>query len=271
MNLQRYCTLLLAAALAAQQPTPNPPALGRAWLHEILDLNLAKATAAYVQISKDRAAPALDRQIATARLIELQREGCALPVQAPDLTAIPEAMRARLAQSFAQPSPPVFTQAIEAARAGPAALHAFLQANAILPQLRPFVAPNVSSDRQRSGRIRPTSREDGVRSQDRFYALQVLRAELEGRSADAADLRRRNFASWQPEAWPKDQLPVLDRLTANLLQWLAERELPATERPLVTRLQGQLLFMRSNSPAMIAPLLDRMPIVSERLRASTAR
>lgn len=261
--------LLLAAVCSAQSPAAKP--FGKAWLRETLDLDTRGAAEDYAQISKDPRSEPRERELAAARVVELCRLGV---IQAPsplDLHAIPTATRQRLEQSLAQPAPPIFQSAREAASKGATAVLEFLATSGQLPQLRPLVAPSTASERPRSSRTTPIERPGDLRPQDRVYALQVLRAELENRSADAAELRRRQFANWQPAPWPQDLAKALAPIEPNLAAWLAERELEESERLLMTQLRQLAAKLQSEEKARLTALLDRLPVISDRLRATAPR
>jgi hypothetical protein len=266
----RTASLLLLAAVCSAQ-TPATRQLGKAWLREVLDLDTRAAAEEYAQISKDPRAEPSEREVAAARIVELSRLGVIQPPSPLDLHAIPAATRQRLEQSLAQPTPPIFPSAREAASKGTAAILEFLATSGQLPQLRPLVAPSTASDRPRSLRSTPIERPSDLRPQDRVYALQVLRAELENRSADATDLRRRQFANWQPAPWPQDLAKALAPLEPNLAAWLAEREIEESERMLLGQLQRIVTQLQREDQAKLTALLDRLPVISDRLRATAPR
>jgi hypothetical protein len=263
----RAASLLLLATVATAQ-TPDVWPLGKAWLRETLDLDIKGAAEDYANISRDLRAEPRDRETAAARFAELSRLGVIQPPTKPDLHAVPAPVRERLEQSLAQPVPPIFAAAREAARKGAAAVLEFLAANGQLPQLRPLVAPSTAADRQRTPRATTPERPADVRPQDRVYALQVLRAELENRSADAAELRRRQFANWQPAAWPQDLAQGLTQIEPNLAAWLADRELEDGERVLLGQLQRLVVKLHREDGPRLTALLDRLPVISDRLRAT---
>lgn len=261
--------LLLAAVCSAQMPAAKP--LGRAWLREILDLDTRGAAEEYAQISKDPLAEPRERELAAARIVELCRIGVIQPPSPLDMHAVSTVTRQRLEQSLAQPAPPIFQAAREAAKKGTPAVLEFLATSGQLPQLRPLVAPSTASERPRSSRTPPIERPGDLRPQDRVYALQVLRAELENRSADAAELRRRQFANWQPAPWPQDLAKALAPIEPNLARWLAEREIEEPERVLLTQLRQLASKLQSEDQARLTALLDRLPVISDRLRATAPR
>ena len=269
MTVRAVSLVLLAAACAAQTPTARP--FGKAWLRETLDLDTRGAAEEYAQISKDPRSEPRERELAAARIVELCRLGV---IQAPsplDLHAVSTATRQCLEQSLAQPAPPIFQSAREAASKGTTALLEFLATSGQLPQLRPLVAPSTAADRMRSPRSTPSDRSGDLRPQDRVFALQILRAELENRSADAAELRRRQFATWQPAAWPQDLAKALALIEPNFAAWLAEREIEESERVLLAQLQRLATKLQAEDPKKLADLLDRLPVISDRLRGSAPR
>jgi hypothetical protein len=246
--------------------------LGRAWLRELLDLDVAGAAAAYGNISRDGLAPSGDRQIAAARAVELRHIGAGTELPKPDLSALPEAMRERLQHSLDQPTPQVFVDALQKASAGHSSLQEVATQTA-LPQLRPFVLP-VPGPGERRGPSRPVLRTDDTaapRQPDRVYAMQVLRQVLEHRGIDAERTRRHWFPRFKAEPWPEDPKPALAHARANLEQWLSERDLQPEERDLLRRLATELAAAASADAKAATLLLDGLPYVVERLRKDGPR
>jgi hypothetical protein len=108
---------------------------------------------------------------------------------------------------------------------------------------------------------------DPARVLDRVRANEIVRAELDGRTDDAAALRRRGFPNWQPAPWPGDAAAAWARVRDNLAEWQRERQLTSAELELLRRLQAALAAAARQDPAAALRLLDRMPLYRERLRS----
>jgi len=274
--------LLLSSALPAQgAPAPGGPAqsvpvlgmpsreLGRAWLRELLDLDVAGAMAAYGNVSRDGLAPSGDRQIAAARAVELRRIGVGTELPPPDLSALNDALRERLQHVLEQPPPQVFVDALRKASAGRSGLQEVAAKTDQLPQVRPFVMqlavvqPAGPGDRR--GPRWPPLRTDDTAA--RAAAMQVLRMELDhNRGLEASQTLRQAFPRFKPEPWPEDPKPALAHARANLELWLRDRELQPDERELLRRLATELATAAAANPSAATQLLDRLPYIAERLR-----
>jgi hypothetical protein len=290
----RTCSLLLCAAAAALPAQGSPPQgspsqgstsqsspslgapsreLGRAWLRELLDLDVAGAAVIYGNVSRDGLAAGSDRQIAAARGVELRRIGVGTELRPPDLSVVPEALRERLLHVLEQPTPQVFVDALQKASAGRSGLQEVATQPDLLPQLRPFVVP-LAPPGERRGPRRPVLRTDDTaapQQPDRALAMQVLRMELEQRTIDASQTRRQWFQRFKPEPWPEDPKPALAHARRNLEQWLQERDLQPEERDLLRRLATELAAKAAANPGAATQLLDRLPYVAERLRKDGPR
>jgi hypothetical protein len=244
---------LLAGALCAQA---TPSGLHAAWLREVLDLDSAGAAADYVRIAADPHAPLLDRQLATARAYELRRVGVAVPQPLPGIELIPEGLQQHFPRS---PEPvPALESVLEAAAGDGSRLQEVLQRDG-LPQLRPLVLLILEQNR------RPSRTRD-PRFEEWLQAFEIVRAELDGRAADAGSRRARAFPDWRPEPWPADHAAAWATVQQNLAQWLQERELTPQRRALLQRLRTSLAGKAQDDPAAALQLLDRMPLYRERLR-----
>lgn len=269
-----WCTLafgFVAAATPAQAPS-----LHGAWMREVLDLDVRTAAKLYRDLATDPSAPLTERVVADARLAELVRVGAAVeprsgPRTLPDLlgpgaateTGDPATLRTQLETELAVASKP------------PAEAHHELHAIE-LPPLRPLVQataqaaaerrdPAFAEWRSQRGRGAPGS-SDAARLLDRIRANEIVRAELEGRPADAAALRARTFPTWKPQPWPGDPAAAFARVRENLDEWLRERQLGASERETLRLLAQALDAAAKDAPARALAMLDRMPVYAERLR-----
>jgi len=272
--------LALCAAVALSSPgvalAQTAVSLHAAWLQEVLDLDVAGAAAAYGRLASDRQAPLLDRLIATARIVELRQQGVGRDAPAPDLAIVPDVLRQRFQQTE-QPEP-LFEQELEAGRGDRAAVRAFFVQNDV-PQLRQLVFatviaaaeqqdPGAAERRQQRARFWPWS-SDPARVLDRIRANEIVRAELDGNSEQAALLRKREFPSWRPPATPADPAAAWAQAADNLATWLRDRQLTQDERALLRRLQDELTRAAATAPTKALGLIDRMPLYAERLRAGS--
>jgi hypothetical protein len=257
MKAARRLLPLFALALAGAVPgqTP-PPSLHATWLRELLDLDAGGAAADYLRIAGDPQAPLLDRQLATARAYELRRLGVPTAAPLPGLDLIPAGLQQHFPRS---PEPqPVLASVLEAAAGDGARLRETLLRDG-LPQLRPLVGLILDQNR-RPPRARDPRVEEWLRAND------IVRAELDGRAAEAAALRARSFPDWRPEPWPADAAATWAGVRLNLAQWLQERELTPQRQALLRRLRAALEAAARDDPAAALRLLDRLPLYRERLR-----
>ncbi len=261
-----------AAAGLAQTPPPKPeppPTLHDAWLREVLDLDIAGATAAYAKVAADHRPGNLDRWVATARLAEIQRLGVSIPMRA-DMRDAPPALREPLAL-MAQPLP--VAELLQRAMAEPAQLWKTIGTEAgRLPPLRPVTPVAEEWRREQIPSLRGVRRAqasnrfrtDSTRI-DRSNATDILRAELEGRPSQAEALRQILFADWQRTAVPGDAKPYLEKVRANLDAMLREAELSITQRNLLSQLRDAVNEKAANDPAAALSLVTRLPFYAERL------
>lgn len=289
----------LALALAAQDPPDAPDAADRAepgaghagqtdasqtdaskpaptvcegWLQEILDLDPAAAMATYGRVAADPAASLLDRQIAVARLMELRRIGVGSNAPPPDLSVLPAALQQHVLQ--VPQTQPVLDQELAAGRGTAEDARAFFAANQP-PQLRPFVIAVLAAadPANRSGRrsYRPSSIHNPTLVEERFNAAAILRLELDGKLAAAAELRQRTFPDWRPRRWPADAAAAWDHVRRNLEEWRAEPLLTPQDQEDLVRLAAALGQAAATAPQRALEMIDRLPLYAERLRAGERR
>lgn len=232
--------------------------LHAAWLREVVDLDAEGAAADYSAIAKDGAQPQLDRVVALARLLELQRIGVGLTLPTPDLSIVPEALR----EHFAMKPLADVDEKLQQARTEPERLE--------LQQLRPLVWQVLLHERDRTRNRLPTTgrgRIDRAGLLAWIRANDVARAELDGRAEEAAEGRRRNFPNWKPPSWPGDAATVWPRVLTALERWTQERELQSSQRALLIRLRERLVEAAGVDPQRALEILDRLPQFADRLRA----
>lgn len=276
MNASRAALLAAGlAASAAAQTTPS--ALHAAWLREMLDLDPKAASQAYLAIARDERAPAIERQIAAARLEELRRIGA--PAASGDTApeALPPGLRTQpdaATQEELRKSISAILGAATAPRAAAPATPGDRGNDANLPSLRPLVQFVVQSardderqERSASIRFQPFGGPDSTRVIERIRAHEIARAEIAGRAQDAEDIRQRAFPTWKPQPWPQDRKAAWQTVRENLVRWQQERQLSGTERDILARLLTTLDADAQQSVDLALARLDRLPMYVERLRA----
>jgi hypothetical protein len=282
LHASRGCAILLALAssLAAQQPSPTQadspgsllPArvsasLHKAWLTEILDLDLAASTKAYERIAANPEQPDLERQLATARLIELQRLGAGRDRVLPNLDVLPEILQPHVLQLIEQQDlPPILVQELEAGGGGPEEARQFFRRTRT-PQLRPLFGPVLQAAiEQRAPMLQPRRRLSRVL--DRIYAKEVLAAELGSDVARGRALRKEHFGTWQPQPWPATRPWDREAVVANLEKWIQQQQLLPEEHALLLRLQAVLEQPGPEGASKARELLDRLPLYAEEFRST---
>lgn len=271
---------LLSTCVAAHAAAQSTPAtLHAAWLRETLDLDMKAAASAYLELARDTKAPAIERQIAAARLEELRRVGA--PAVGPDTAAetLPtnlrtandpeavEALRAAVAAALAHPIEPAAAQgAMDRDR------------ESALPPLRPLVQfvlqaarETESQTRSPSGRFQPFMSGDSSRVIERIRAHEIARAEVGGRQQEADEIRQRAFPTWKAQPWPADKQAAWKTVRENLVRWQQERQISGTEREILTRLLTLLDADAGQSAEAALARVDRLPIYAERLRVGIAK
>lgn len=276
--MSRRRALLAAAALALPgiAAAQTAVSLHAAWLQEVLDLDVAGAAAAYDRLAADKQAPLLDRLVATARIVELRQQGVGSDNAAPDLAIVPEVVRTFF-EDTAKPEP-LFERELAAGHGDRAAVREFFQHDHVPPLRRLVDAtviaaaelqdPAAAERRHQRSRLWPFSN-DPWRVLDRIRANEIVRAELDGDSEQAAMLRKREFPNWRPPATPADPAAAWTQASENLATWLRDRQLTPAERALLLRLQDELKREAATAPGKALSLLDRMPLYVERLRAGS--
>lgn len=284
MSCRRHARLLaaLAAATAAlpAQHGGEPPTLHEAWLHEILDLDVAGAVAGYEQVAADDRPGHLERWVAVARVLELRRLG-ATTAPAPDLAEAPPALRSTFA-ALATGLP--VAELLQRARAEPKLVLQAMGTDAgRLPPMRTAVpaceswlmgqiGPSLRDRwRQRMATLGARARgSEAGNASERIYAADILRAELQGRTAQADALRTLYFADWRPPAAAGDPLPHLTRIREQLAAMLAEPALPAPQAVILRELGDAIEQRAATSPAAALAFVLRLPIYAERLLSTPA-
>lgn len=259
-------------------PPPSPgPTLHQAWLREVLDLDLPGAAADYERIAARRGPGNPERWVAAARLLELHR------LQATDLVPATQDCPPPLRATFQSLAAPLSVDALLArARRSPAeALQELVSEGGRLPRLRPAV-PAVESwlmdqigpslrerMRQRSEALASRSRSTDVRRYtERLYALDIARAELANRPAQANALRALYFRDWKPPEAAGDPQPHLARVRANLEAWLADGDLGAQQATALRDLGAGIQRLADTDAAAALAMVQRLPFFAERLLAA---
>ncbi|MBX3461604.1 MAG: hypothetical protein KF830_00395 [Planctomycetes bacterium] len=271
--LRWLATGLLAVAMPGQDPAATT--LHDAWLREVLDLDPAAAAAGYRQVAADTRPGHLERWVAAARLCELARLQV-VPAPASDLADAPPPLRAAFAAAAARlPA----TELLARVRGEPRTVLPALATEAgHLPPLRPVVAaaedwimrqvgPSLR-DRWRQRMATANSRgrsADVARASERVYAADILRAELQGETAQADALRTLYFADWRPPVVAGDLATGLARVRRNLDAALRDEELPPPQAALLRDLAAAIDQRAAVDPAAAWALVQRLPLYAERL------
>ncbi len=275
-----FPTALLAVCVATNATAQSVPnSLHAAWLLETLDLDIKGAASAYLALARDAQAPAIDRQIAGARLEELHRLGVPavgantateiLPanLRVENDPASAEALRTAIAAVLAPPTAEAGTQSATERSRDPS-----------LPPLRPLVhlvlqAARETDNLPRSpvGRLQQFGTSGATRVIELIRAYEIARAEVSGRLQEAADLRQRSFPTWKPQPWPANKEAAWKTVRENLVHWQQERQMSSTERDMLSRLLTVLEAEALQSPESALQRLDRLPLYAERLRIGIAK
>jgi hypothetical protein len=276
-GLATSAALVLLAITALRAQEPALPDLHRAWLSEIMDLDVAAATEGYQRVAAGSQPGDLERWVAAARLLELRR--CGVDVPPPANGDVPGPLR-ELFKAAAPPLPAsellprakgdprdvVQRAATEEGRV-PALRTAVPQAEEwVLRQVGPSMRDRL---RQRfaatGGRGRSTG--DSNRYPERLYAFDILRAELQGRTAQADALRTLYFGDWRPPAATGDAATAVARIRTNLAAWLRDPALSTQLAAPLRDLSEAIEQRAAADPANALALVLRLPIYAERLLA----
>lgn len=284
---------LLMPALRSQDKPPSPQALElrtsatlhQAWLAEVMDLDHQRAADLYAEVAKDRQPDNLERWVATARLLELQRLGrtsapplaaneVPAPLRAPFAAASPPLDATQLFQRAAavatvSPSPPPAEKPPEGTPSTPPSPDATR-----LPPLRPVV---FEAEAWLQGQIGPSwrdrtrQRQQAPRPQftDRLMTMRIAFAELEGRRGQADQLRELYFTQWQMPQLTAPAPAMLDRVRRNLATLQRERGNLAYPTSLLQRIAEWVEQTAQTDPAAALALVRRLPNLAESLLAET--
>lgn len=255
-------------AVTPTAAAPRPVAtLHQAWLVEVMDLEPQRATDLYREVARDKSPDNLERWVALARLVELHRIGVA-PRVAVDPIEVPVPLRAAMAAATA----PLDVAALLALAGDPDLLQARSAESGRLPLLRPAVAeaeawlidqvgPNWRDRRQRQQS--PTDRPP---FSDRFNAVRIVVAELDGNRRQADEARSLYFTQWRPPATSGDHAASLARVRANFDYLLRDHDLARSQQDLLLqRLRDAIDKMAATDPASAMALVLRLPVFAELL------
>jgi len=259
--------------------------LHQAWLSEVMDLDHQRAAELYAEVAQDRQPDNLERWVATARLLELQRLGRA---SAPGLVAteIPAPLRGAFAAAatpldatalfqraaaVAAATPPTAGEAPPATPGQPPTSAPTPEAPR-LPPLRPVV---YEAEAWLLGQIGPSwrdrtrQRQQAPRPQftDRFMAIRIAMAELDGRRSQADQVRELYFTQWQAPSLPGPPLVAIERVRRNLASLQRERGGLAYPTALIQRLAETFEQTAQADPAAALALVRRLPYLAESLLA----
>ena len=241
--------LLCVAAHAPAQEAGRPTSLHKAWLREIMDLDVAGAAADYRTVGESRPGN-LERWVAVARLAELSRLG-ALPAGAPTAGDVPLPLRPAFQATQTalpldelvlrcqlDPAQALQVLATDAGRLPPLRTAVPAAEEWLMGQIGPSLRDRMRQ-RMEAMANRPRSNEAG-RFTDRLYAADIVRAELQGRTAQASALRTLYFSDWRAPAAKGDPLALLARVKTNLAAWLRDGDLGAQQQALLRELEEAL-------------------------------
>jgi hypothetical protein len=281
----------LATTAAAQAPaSPRigpglrlPATLHQAWLAEVMDLDGRRAVELYTEVARDRQPENHERWLAVARLLELHRLG-QTSAPALDPIEVPNALRGPFAA--AATTNPANHAALEARAA------ALLGGSAIEPAPAPGTPPPAPTEPPRLPVLRPVvhdaetwllglsglSWRDRLRQRqpqgfdrsqftDRYNALRVMTAELDGRRSQADEVRALYFTQWRPPALDGTPAVLLERVRRNLAAMQQER---SQASPLLPRLAEALDRAANDDPLTALQLVQRLPLFAELLLANGA-
>jgi hypothetical protein len=277
--VSRPFAILALTCIVSVAPAQDAPkhTLHDAWLAEVMDLDFASAVEGYRRIASDRRSPSVERWIASARLMELHR--CGLEDTEPPANAdVPSVLLER----FEALGEPVSVEAtLTRLRGAPADVFRDVGTTRV-PAMRPFVPETedwllrqIGSDlRSRiPPRVESSATREGLdgprRYSDRLFALDILRAELQGRTTRASALRNLYFADWQPPIATGDPGDVMARVRSRLADWRREDNLTSAMARGLEQL-AQALDERAEDPAAAIALVRRLPLYSDRLLAERA-
>lgn len=279
MNTATYwlALALAAAPLCAQSKAAKSAStrLHAAWLREIVDLDAEGAAADYRSIATDFP-DAHERWIAIARLEELRRVGVRVGPPVPTTGAPTDIVRALQKLT---PLPMSLEELQRQALAGPVVNTESPELLAI-PDLRPastlaqaWVIRNTGPtlDERSMQRMQALWQQRGGGNRSERYrvadAIDVLKNEMEGRTTLARNLRRASFPTFKDLAPKGDATTLLARARGNLETWIKEG-MPREQATLLNRLLEDLKV--TTNPAAALAMLQRLPIIGERLLAEPA-
>jgi hypothetical protein len=273
----------LGSPLASQQPA-SPRAsqdasmrLHAAWLREMLDLDVKGAVAEYRAIANDRQSRHV-RWIAVARLGELKRIGVDVGPMPPTHDA-PKEIKDVLALLTPLPVDELLRQARGAAApdasAGPEPALSY-ELRPATPAAADYIGSQLGPSRnerqqQRANAIsrsrQSPPREPSRSDRERTDAYDVVVTELDGKEAQATNLRELFFPDWKPPPIKGEPAEVLARVRAHLDTWLEEANISRTRRELLTRLRAEVLARGETDPNAALQFVARLPWYGERLLA----
>lgn len=270
--------LALCPVAPAQEQKPTTPtttttrqpaaSLHQAWLTEVMDLDSRHAAEIYGEVARDKSPDNLERWVAIARLAELQRLGIG-KTPTTDPKEVPQMLRAPLAAAQVAIDVPTL---VEHAQSDPAGLLQGLgDEEGKLPLLRPAVAEaqtwlisQVGPNYRDRFRQRQSNTADRGRFYDRFWATNVVVAELEGRRSQADEVRALYFTQWRPPTVSSDANANLTRIRTNLATLLRGRDMNGAQN-LLRRLGEAIEKVATTDPAAAVALVLRLPYFAEPL------
>lgn len=279
--LAAAAALAALAALPAQErraPIPRRPGkststeLHAAWIKEVLDLDPQGAIQDYDRIRKQAPRSQPVRWLAVTRMLELARLG----VASPEPSGLPANAPRPVQQALSELQTPVpigrlLSEPYTEIELPPLRAATLLVQDWVRNQIGPTVQERLAM-RERRGDTEESRTAPDAEQQERlrlYYASQVLRVTLEGRTPQARAMRLLDFADWTPPAVDGDPTQVVARARRRLDEWIEADE----SSWLNVRLRDlkKHLDTTEDSDGQVVALLQQLPIIGDRLLAAEAR
>jgi hypothetical protein len=269
----------VVAAAAPAQERADVPTLHEAWLHEVMDLDVGRAVAAYRQVAAHARTRHNEPWVPAARLTELHRLGAA--PTAPDPGDVPPPLRATF--QSAQTMLPV-DELRQRTRGEPKAVLQRLGSDAgrlpelhsVVPATEDWVMSQIGPslrDRWRQRMAAFSNRARGTTTAgltERIHAADILRAELQGRTPQADALRQLYFADWSAPAATGDPTAHVARIRQRLQTMLADADLPPSHAAMLRELAEAIEQRAATNPAAALTFVLRLPLYADRLLQADA-
>lgn len=257
---------------ASQDDAAVPSELHRGWLREVLDLDVGAAESLYRDVLTAQRPRNLQRWIAAARLMELQRIELTSGDRI-DFTDAPPDLR----PLFREADSTLEISQFDALRGQDTdtVFEVLGKPEAAPPPLRPLVA---AAERWYEDQAMP-SRLDRIRQRStrtyrppftrRVFAGRVLRAEAADQRDRANELRSLYFPNWTPPPPAPEPQTDVARIRYNLGHLLQEREWTGIWRRDHRAFERRFEALAVTDPDAAVDLVRRIPLYAERLLRPT--